>query len=142
MKKLLCKVVSTAVAVSLVTGLCPISLEAATNNQKSRTLQAVVERQLKKENGNLSYKEGEVVVLTNKGVGGKTINALKKETNAYGAVIEDTISFDTANNASGFQVSLIKSDKHLISVLYVCNCMLQQHQRYLHNLPHPKTSMA
>ena len=112
MKKLLCKVVSTAVAVSLVTGLCPISLEAATNNQKSRTLQAVVERQLKKENGNLSYKEGEVVVLTNKGVGGKTINALKKETNAYGAVIEDTISFDTANNASGFQVSLIKSDKH------------------------------
>ena len=88
MKKLLCKVVSTAVAVSLVAGMCPITMDAATN-KKASTLQELVKENRKKAINQKSYVEGQVLVLTNQGTNGKTLNALKQETVSMGATVEN-----------------------------------------------------
>lgn len=112
MKKLLCKVVSTAVAVSLVAGMCPITMDAATTNKKASTLQELVKENRKKATNQKSYVEGQVLVLTNQGTNGKTLNALKQETVSMGATVEDTLTIDAGNGKGGFQVSLIKSDKY------------------------------
>lgn len=111
MKKLLCKVVSTALTVTLTAGLCPVGMEAATNTGKSQASKEVVaEQQTGKET--LSYVEGEVLVVTSGGTPKKNINALGKETVAMGATIEDTINFNASKSTGNFQVSLIKSEKY------------------------------
>lgn len=110
MKKLLSKVVSTALTVTLTASLCPIGMEAATNNGMSQNSKKIVAEQQGKDTA--SYVEGEVLVVTGGGTAKKNINALGKETVSMGATIEDTISFEASGSTGNFQVSLIKSEKY------------------------------
>ena len=116
MKKLLCKMLCTAMAVSVVSTAVPMDTSAAVKGRDTAVQQLQSLRT--KSSGSLqkdSYVEGEVLVVSAKSAGstGKTmINALESRTKKLGAVIEGSYSIDAGNGKNQFQISLIKSDKY------------------------------
>lgn len=116
MKKLLCKMLCTAIAFTVVTTAVPMNTSAAVKGRDTAVQQ--LENFRTKSAGSLqkdSYVEGEVIVVSAKSAGstGKTmINALESRTEKLGAVIEGSYSIDVGNATNQCQVSLIKSDKY------------------------------
>ena len=84
MKKLLCKVLSTAMAVSLVTTAVPINTNAATNEKGTSATE--LQKLWCKNSESLkqgSYVEGEVIVVSaqsSNNSGNRTINAVESRT--------------------------------------------------------------
>lgn len=116
MKKLLCKVLCTAMSVSIAAAAVPTESGAAVKEKDKSVPQ--MQRVWEKASGTLkkdSYVEGEVIVVSTKRAGntGKTaINALETKTEKLGAVIEGSYSIDAGNGTNRYQISLIKSDKY------------------------------
>lgn len=116
MKRLLCKVLCTAMAASIVTTAVPVESNAAAKERDASTqwLQSSWLKgtnTLKKD----SYMEGEVIVVSAKSTGnsGKSmINALESRTEKLGAVIEGSYSIDVGKGTNQYQISLIKSEKY------------------------------
>lgn len=116
MKKLLCKVLSTAMAVSLVTTAIPLNTNAATGEKGASTPQ--LQKLWCKNLDSLkqgSYVEGEVIVVCSQGTStsGKTaINAVENKTEKLGAVIKDSYDIEATKGNEQYHISLIKSEKY------------------------------
>lgn len=116
MKKLLCKVLCTAMAASVVATAVPVESSAAVKEREAST-QWLQNSWLKGSNTlkKDSYVEGEVIVVSAKSTGnsGKSsINALEDRTEKLGASIERSYNIDAGNGSSQYQISLIKSEKY------------------------------